>query len=67
LASDAELGVKLRETIAVGGDSGRQELERDRLVERQVVGAVNLAHSAAAEKRDEAVASGDDRAGSERN
>ncbi len=66
LAGDSELGVKLREAIAVGGDAGGQEFERDRLVERQVVGAVDLAHSAAAEQRHEAVASGDDRAGSER-
>ena len=43
----------------------RQELQRDRLVEREVVGAVHLAHAAASEQRDEAVAAGDDRAGRE--
>ena len=42
--------------------SGGQELQCDRLVERQVVGAVHLAHAAAAEQRDESIPPGDDRA-----
>ena len=46
-------------------DAGGQELQRDRLAERQVVGAVHLAHAAAAEQRDDAVAAGDDRPGRE--
>jgi hypothetical protein len=40
----------------------RQELERDRLVEREVVGAVDLAHAAAAEQRDEPIPTGDNSA-----
>ena len=44
----------------VGGDAVGQELQRDRLIEREVVGAVHLAHAAAAEQRDEPVAAGDD-------
>ena len=43
----------------------RQELQRHRLIEREVVGAVDLAHAAAAEQRDEPVAAGDDGAGRE--
>ena len=37
-----------------------QELQRDRLIERQVVGAIDLAHAAATEQRDQAIAAGDD-------
>src|SRR5207344_2595535 len=46
----------------VVGDAGRQELQGDRLVERQVVRAIHFSHAAAAEQRDKAVASGDNRA-----
>ena len=42
-----------------------QELERDRLVEREIVGAVDLAHAALAEHRDDAVPSAEQFAGSE--
>ena len=42
--------------------SGRQELERDRLAELQVVGAKDLAHAAAAQTLDDAVASAEKRA-----
>ena len=38
-------------------DVRRQKLERDRLPELQVVGAVDLAHAAAAEASNDAVAS----------
>ncbi len=37
----------------------RQELQRDRLAELQVVGAIDLAHAAAAEQADHAVAAGE--------
>ena len=40
----------------------RQELQRHRLAELEVVGAVDLAHAAAAEQADDAVALGQDRA-----
>ena len=45
---------------------GRQELQRDRLPQLQVVGAVHLAHAAAAHARDDAIAAGQERAGDER-
>ena len=54
------------ETITALGilfDVARQELERDGLSERQVVGAVDLAHAAAAEEGDHAIAVGEDNAG----
>ncbi len=38
------------------GEMGGQELQRDRLAELQVVGAVDLAHAAPAEQPDDAVA-----------
>ena len=38
----------------------RQELQRHRLPERQVVGAIDLAHSPAAEQPDDAVTTGED-------
>ena len=63
LARDAQLVVELRERRVVDGGAFRQELQRDRLIEREVVGAIHLAHAAAAEQRHEAVAAGDDGAG----
>ena len=44
---------------------GREELEGDRLVEDQIVGAVDLAHAALAEPSEDAVAAGEHRAGNE--
>ena len=49
----------------VVGDGFGQEFERDRLVERQIVGAVDLAHAALAEHGDDAVAAAEQFAGSE--
>ena len=62
LPRDAQLVVKLRQPLVVGRDAVRQELQRDRLIECEVLGAVHLAHAAAAEQGDETVAAGDDRA-----
>jgi hypothetical protein len=62
LARDAQLGVELREPIGIGADACGQKLQRDRLIERQVVGAIDLAHAAAPKKRDEPVPARDDRA-----
>ena len=56
LAREAQLGVELGEARGVGGDAGGQELEGDRLLEREVFGAVDLAHAAAAEQRHQPVA-----------
>ena len=58
LPRDAQFGVKLGQPIGVGGDAGGQELQGHGLVERQIVGAVHLAHAAAAEHRDEAISPG---------
>lgn len=65
LSRHAQLVVKLREpAIVVGGATG-QELQRDRLIQREVVGAIHFSHAAAAKQRDQPVAAGDDRAGRE--
>jgi hypothetical protein len=48
--------VKLREAHGIVTKIFRQELQRDRLPEPHVVGAINLAHAAAPEKADDAVA-----------
>ena len=50
-----DLVVKLREPARVGRQILRQEFQRDGLAEAQIVGAVDLAHSAAAEQSDHAV------------
>ena len=47
------------EPIRIAFDVARQELQRDRLAELQVVGAVDLAHAAAAEQADHAIAAGE--------
>ena len=65
LARDAQLVVELRQAAIVGRDAAGQELQRDRLIERQVVGAIHFAHAAASEQGDEPIAAGDDRAGRE--
>ena len=57
LPCDSQLVVELREPCSVGGDAGRQEFQGDRLIQRQVVGAVHLAHPAAAQQRHQAIAS----------
>ena len=56
-------GVELRQTGRIAIDLRRQELERDRLTELQVVGAEDLAHPALAQPADDAVAAAEDRAG----
>jgi hypothetical protein len=57
-------GEPRRRVLAVAGVRG-QQLERDRLIEPQVVGAIYLAHRAASEQADDAVAAGEDVAGRE--
>ncbi len=53
------LGVEALEAARRPRRASGQELERDRLAELQVVGAVDLAHAAAAEQPDDAVALGE--------
>ena len=57
---DAHFVVELREARRIVRDVVGQELEGDRLSELEVVGAVDLAHAAAPERRDDAEAAGED-------
>jgi len=50
-----DLVVKLREPARVGRQILRQKFQRHGLAEAQIVGAVDLAHPAAAEQSDHAV------------
>ena len=59
LARDTQLVVELRQVHGVGGDGVGQEFQGNGMVERQVLGAVHLAHAALAEQRHEPVAPGD--------
>ena len=63
LARHPHFGVQLRQPRGILIDFRRQELERDRLPELEVVGAEDLAHAAAAEASDDAVAGAEDVAG----
>ena len=65
LPRHAQLVVKLREPAVVGRHAAGQELQRDRLIQGEVVGAIDFPHAAASEQRDQPVAAGDDRAGRE--
>ena len=60
LAGRAELVVKLGESLFVGRDVGRQKLQRDRMIEREVVSAVHLAHASTTEEGNQPLTSGDD-------
>ncbi|HEV2764706.1 MAG TPA: hypothetical protein VGV38_17130, partial [Pyrinomonadaceae bacterium] len=61
LPREAHLLVEARERRAVARDALGQELQRDRLLELQVVRAVDLAHAAATQEADDAVAPGEHR------
>jgi hypothetical protein len=54
--------VELRQPLRIAIDRFGQELERDRLSELQVVGAVDLAHAPLADATDDAVTIVEDRA-----
>ena len=58
-AGEADLGAHAVGEGRVCGDAGGEELDGDGLAQLEVVGAVDLAHSAAAEEGDDAVALGD--------
>ena len=57
--------MELREAHRVEREVFGQELQRDALIELEIVGPVNLSHSAAAEQRDDAVAAGKEGSGIE--
>jgi hypothetical protein len=65
LSRDAQLVVELCETAVVRSDALVQELQRDRLIEGEVVGSIDLAHAAASEQGDQTIASGDNGTGCE--
>ena len=65
LPGHPHLAVEAREPLAVRVEAVGQELEGDRLLELQVVGAVDLAHPPAADEPDDAVAAGQDGPGHE--
>ena len=58
--------MKLREARRIVHQVGGQELQRDRLSEPEIVGAVDLAHAAAPERRDDAVTVGEEVPGAKR-
>lgn len=62
LPRHAHFVVKLGELVGVGADAGGQELDRDRLSESQVVGAIDLAHAAPTEQADDSIAAFEQRA-----
>jgi len=65
LSGKADLCAEAREAGGVGREVGRQELQRNRLAEGQVVRAVHLAHAAAPGEGDDPVAAGQDGTGHE--
>ena len=56
LPRHAHFGVKLCQPRGIAIDIGRKKLERDRLSELQIVGAIHLAHPALAEPANHAIA-----------
>ena len=60
LACGAPLVVELREPAILVCHPAGQELEGDRLIEREIVGAIHWADAAAPEQGDEPVATRDD-------
>ena len=66
LGGHAHLGVDLHQPGGVAVDVRGQELQRDGLPQLQVVGAIDLAHAAAAASFDDAVAAAEEGAGSKR-
>ncbi len=65
LPRGAHLVVKLRQAHRIVADRFRQELERDRLAEAQIVRPIDLTHPAAAKKADDPIPAVEHRAGFE--
>jgi hypothetical protein len=63
LSSGAHLLVESRQSRRIANRPGWQELQGHGLAECEVIRAINLAHSAAAEEADDAIAAGEDRSG----
>jgi hypothetical protein len=58
LARHPHFGVQLHQSRGIAIDRLGQELQRDRLSELQVIGAIDLAHTAAPEQRYDAIPGG---------
>ena len=65
LPRHAHFGVELHQARRIAIELRRQELQRDRLPQLQIVGAVDLAHPASSEPADDPIASAEKRAGRE--
>ena len=65
LPRDADLGIETLEARGVVREHPWKKLQRDRLAELQVIGAIDLAHSAAAQKADNPIPLRQDRSGGE--
>ena len=63
LAGHPHFGVELGQARRIAVDVSGQELQRDRLPELQIVGPKHLAHAAASEAPDDAVAAAEEGAG----
>src|SRR5260370_5294108 len=63
LARDAHLVAETGESGFAGVAGRGKEFESDRLIEDQIVGAVDFAHAAAAQEADNAIAAGEHGAG----
>src|SRR5687767_2947003 len=60
LSRHAHFTMKTRQRRAVGEETIGQKLERDRLTELEVVGPIDLPHSAPSQQTNDAVAVGED-------
>ena len=65
LTCDAHFTMKTRERRAVTQEVFGKKLQRNRLAQLEIIGAVNFAHAAFAEQPDDAVTIGEDGAGYE--
>jgi hypothetical protein len=63
--SDAHFGEEAFPAHRIGRQRTREEFQCDRLAQLQIICAIDLAHSAAAEQPDDAVAVHENRAGCE--
>ena len=65
LAGDADFAMEAFEQALIARGLFGQEFQRDGLAEREVGGAIDFAHAAAAEQGDDAIAAAEQRAGEE--
>jgi hypothetical protein len=62
LSRDSNLVVELCEPGRIVLQFGREEFQRDRLTESQIIGSINFTHSAAAKETDDSVPVAENRA-----